>query len=306
MNWETIKQQVDDDDHGKWDLQLPASALRFNAGGVLQVSHNGNSGAYGMSEYALTQLCQRLAIPARYFKRLPKEMQAELANYDLSRLEDSRFLLRGKGQSIRAVLSDKYVAYNNHEVIEAVAGAIGSDGLTIKSFAVEEQFMFIKLVSVVVLDEVLELKTGVMISNSEVGWAQVSVEPFLYRKPCTNDLIVAEEVAFRHRHLHLRAEEFTQRIAASIETGLKLAEGAVVGVWAADERAVADPATEIERLGKQLKLTRPLLQAVQAAYQAEPRPTRWGVVNGFSRAAQQLPPAGRVELERLAGKLLAA
>lgn len=306
MNWETIKQQVLEDDHEKWDLNVPTASLALNTSGLLEVSSNGNSGKFGLTEHAITQLCQRLSIPARYFKRLPKEMQAQLANYDLGRLDDSTFLMRGKGQAIRAVLSDKYVAYNNRQVIEAVSAAIAGDGLAVKSFVLEERFMFIKLVSVTLADEVLELKTGVMITNSEVGCAQVAVEPFLYRKPCTNDLIVAEEAAFRHRHVDYSADKFNSRVAESIATGLKLAEGALARAWTAAQTNVADPKAEIERLGKHLKLSEKFVNEVQLAFQQEPVGTRWGVVNGFTRAAQKLGPVQRIEVERLAGRMLAA
>jgi len=306
MNWETIKQQVSEDDQEKWDLQVSTASLAINASGLLQISSNGNSGKFGLTEHAITQLCQRLAIPARYFKRLPAEMRAQLANYDLGRLDDSTFLVRGKGQAIRAVLSDKHVAYNNRQVIEAVSAAIAGDGLVVKSFVLEERFMFIKLVSVTLADEVLELKACVMISNSEVGSAQVAVEPFLYRKPCTNDLIVAEDAAFRHRHVNYSPDKFNGRVAESIATGLKLAEGAVAHAWTAAQTNVADPVAEIERLGGQIKLSNKFINEVQLAFQQEPVGTRWGVVNGFTRAAQKLGPVQRIEVERLAGRLFAA
>ncbi|MCI0417637.1 MAG: hypothetical protein L0312_00190 [Acidobacteria bacterium] len=120
MDWAIIKQQIEEDDCGKWDLKIPAEQLSFLAGGTLRIHQNGYAQDYRLSEYALTQLCQRLSIPAGYFKRLPAEMQVELANYDLKRVADQSFLLRGKGETIRGVLSDRYVPYNNGEVFEVV------------------------------------------------------------------------------------------------------------------------------------------------------------------------------------------
>ena len=38
--------------------------------------------------------------------------------------------------------------------------------------------------------------------------------------------------------------------------------------------------------------------------EAEPRATRFGVVNSFTRAAQRLQPIERIVVERLAGRLL--
>lgn len=47
-----------------------------------------------------------------------EERQATVANYDLDRLNDNSFLLRGKDEWIRAFLTADYVAYNNGDVTE--------------------------------------------------------------------------------------------------------------------------------------------------------------------------------------------
>ena len=66
------------------------------------------------------------------------------------------------------------------------------------------------------------LKAGIIIGNSEVGMGSVSVEPFVFRKPCTNDLIVSREKSFRHAHIHLTEYEMTRRMAEAVSEGFKL------------------------------------------------------------------------------------
>lgn len=306
MEWEQVRQQIEDDDREKWDLTVPASVVRVEPNGLLRIQNNGTAKLLGLSDNAISQLCQRLAIPVKYFKRLPPEMQSGLANFDLERIRDSHFLLRAKNSTVRAVLSDRYVTYNNRAVIETVVTAIQTERLSVKNFVLEDEIMFIKLVSADVADEVLQLRIGVMISNSEVGAGQVKVEPFLFRKPCTNDLIVAEEVAFRHSHVHISVEEFTYQIAAGVKSGMQLAQRAVTSAWTAAETRVPEPVAEINRLGGEMRLSKKLLDSVHAAFREEPSSTRWGVVNSFTRAAQRLSPVARIEVERLAGRLLAA
>ncbi len=305
MDWETIRQNIQEDDRDKWDLRVEGRQLHFDTNGTLSARQNGNAQAYKLSDFALTQLCQRLAIPARYLKRLPAGMQAGLVNYDLGRLAHTGFLIRAKGEAIRAVLSDRYVPYNNRDVLEAVWTAVKDDGLAVRSFVVEERGMFLKLTMRTLTDEALQLKAGVMIGNSEVGFAQVTVEPFIFRLPCTNDLIVAEEAAFRHRHVNFSVEKFNERIAAGIVRALKLAENAVYSAQVADQQTIQEPQREIERLGKTWKLEVRLVAAALAAFEMEPRATRFGVMNSFTRAAQRLGPIERIEVERLAGRLLA-
>lgn len=306
MNWDTIRGQVARDDEGKWDANIPVSSLILTAAGSLEVRKNGHAESFALSEYALGQLCQKLSIPVRYFRRLPSAIQSQLVNHDLRSVADDQFLLRGKADTVRAVLSDKYVAYNNSDVIEAVSLAVEQNGLVIKNFDLDDRALYIKLTTRTVVDEVLQLKAGVMISNSEVGFAQVAVEPFLYRKPCTNDLVVTETLAFRHRHLNFSSEKFNDRVAQGVTVAMQASESAVAAVWAADEKPVADPAAEIERLGKAWKLAKPTIEAAKTAYQEEPRATHWGLANSFTRAAQRLQPVQRIELERMAGRLIAA
>jgi hypothetical protein len=198
------------------------------------------------------------------------------------------------------------VAYDNREVIEAIAAAVSGERLDIRSFSLEERGMFLKLTLRAVADESLQLKAGVMIGNSEVGFAQVTVEPFVFRLPCTNDLIVAQEAVFRHRHVNFSKERFGEEIGQSIALGLKQAGVAVSSARAADQEPVENPTQAIEGLSEEWKLGKTLTAAVLAAFESEPRPTRFGVANSFTRAAQRLRPVERIDLERMAGRFLAA
>ena len=101
---------------------------------------------------------------------------------------------------MRAVLSGEYVAYNNSAIAETVESLLRSEGLRIKSFMLEETNCFLTIVSDEVVEPASGLKAGIMIGNSEVGMGSVSVEPFVFRKACTNDLLVTQENAFRHAH----------------------------------------------------------------------------------------------------------
>jgi hypothetical protein len=65
-------------------------------------------------------MCQKLEIPVKYYRRLADEMKATVANYDINRLNGHSYLLRVKGDWIRAFLSAEYVVYNNSEITETV------------------------------------------------------------------------------------------------------------------------------------------------------------------------------------------
>ena len=65
-------------------------------------------------------------------------------------------------------------------------------------------------------------------TNGHMG----AVEPFVFRKPCTNDLIVSQEKSFRHAHIHLTAHELTRRMAEAVSDGFRVASsGSITRVF---------------------------------------------------------------------------
>src|SRR6266550_2158498 len=123
-------------------------------------------------------------------------------------------------------VSEKIVQDDQNKWDRNVSGRelrISSSGaLTMKSFVLEETHMFLKIISEEIWDVESGLKAGIMIRNSEVGIGSVSVEPFVFRKPCTNDLIVSREKSFRHAHIHLTAYELTRRMAEAVTEGFQV------------------------------------------------------------------------------------
>lgn len=229
-----------------------------------------------------------------YYRRLPREMKAIVANYDIGRLKDKSYLLRGKGEWIRAFLSADYVARDNRQIAETVQGLLGKAAVLVKTFVLEESHMFLKIVSEEIMETEYGLKAGIIIGNSEVGLGSVSVEPFVFRKPCTNDLIVAREKSFSHAHIHLAAFELTRRMA-ELDAFVKT-----------HQEPISDPLEVIRKLAEERQLSQKFRDQVVSGYLAEPEATRFGVINAFTRAAQGLAPIQRIEMERFGGALLEA
>src|SRR5713226_6477888 len=191
MDWNTVEAKIVQDDQNKWDQKSSGKELCVATSGRLQLSDgNGGGNAYALSDLATTQICQKLEIPVPYYRRLSDEMKACVANYDLGRLKDKSYLLRGKGDWIRSFLSAEYVAYDNSRIAESVRDLLNGGAVSIKTFVLEESHMFLKIISEEIVDHVSDLKAGIVVGNSEVGLGSVSVEPFVFRKPCANDLIV--------------------------------------------------------------------------------------------------------------------
>jgi hypothetical protein len=297
MDWKSVAEKIVQDDQNKWDQTYLAEELEVTKVGI---------GVWPFSEHAMSQFCQKLDIPVRYFRRLPDEMKMTVANFDLRRLKGTSFFVRGKGEWIRAFLSAEYVAYNNSQIAQTAESLLRNVDLYVKSFVLEETYMFLKIISEDIMDRSAGLKAGIMIGNSEVGMGSVSVEPFVFRKPCTNDLIVSQEKSFRHAHIHLTEYEMSRRMAEAISEGFKLASSVLDAFLRTREVKVVDPVEVIRKIAEERTFSQRLTDEVVSSYLVEPEANWFGVINSFTNAAQKLGPLQRIEMERFAGTLLEA
>src|SRR5262245_53230743 len=135
-----------------------------------------------------------------------------------------------------------------------------------------------------------------MIGNSEVGMGSVSVEPFVFRKPCTNDLIVSQERSFRHAHIHLTAYELTRRMAESVSQGFQIASSIMDAFLKTREEPIVDPLETIRKIAEARQFSQKLTDEVVSSYLVEPEANRFGLINAFSNAAQKLGPLQQIEL----------
>ncbi len=305
MEWNEVTGRIVEDDRGKWDRKLTGAALQVGTQGALVArDRSAEPEEFDLSELAATQFCDRLSIPSTYYRRLPAEMKAVVANFDLGRLGDREFLLRGKGRYVRAFLSGGYVTYDNAQIAEVTENLLRSGELRVKSFTLEETHCFLKVVSEEPVDPTSGLKAGIMIGNSEVGLASLSVEPFVFRKACTNDLVVSDDKAFKHAHVHLTANELSRRMAEAIGETFRVACEVLDTFLKTKSDPVPDPIALIRKLAEDRKMSQKLTDEVLGRYVAEPEPNRFGLINAFTGAAQTLAPLQRIEMERYAGSLL--
>ena len=133
-----------------------------------------------------------------------------------------------------------------------------------------------------------------------------AVEPFVFRKPCTNDLIVSQEKSFRHAHIHLTEYEMTRRMAEAVSEGFSVASSVLNAFLKTREEPIVDPVETIRKIAEARKFSQKLTDEVVSSYLIEPEPNRFGMINAFTNAAQKLGPLQRIEMERFAGTLLQA
>jgi hypothetical protein len=146
----------------------------------------------------------------------------------------------------------------------------------------------------------------VIIVSPGLGDLRFSVEPFVFRKPCTNDLIVSKGKGFRHAHIHLTAYELTRRIAEAVSEGFRLASSVLDAFLKTREVKVVDPLEVIRKIAEERKFSQKMSDEVVSRYLVEPESNWFGVINAFTNAAQRMALLQRIEMKRFAGTLIEA
>lgn len=258
-----------------------------------------------ISTYTMNQLCNKLEIPTSYYKKIPHWLQSQCATHGFGNLPETDFLVRGKNDIVRALLSDSYVIYNNRQVADIVTSLLNKDdSVYIHRFHYSYRSMYVKVVSrELVADD--GLRAGIVIGNSEVGSASVSVEPFVFRLACTNDLVVTDDRSKRLPHIWFTHQELTRRLAEGVSTAFVGAADSMDRFLKAKDEPIMDPLETIKRLARERKMTEEFAKKVETSYLSEPQSNKYEIINAFTGAARTLQDhETRMDIERFAGKLL--
>jgi hypothetical protein len=331
INWQDVLENIQAQDAAKGDALVRTEEIKVDEGRII-VPHrsvipfksdfkNGSPArAFGqddgevvltLSDRAITQMCGRMEIPPRYLKRKMTERAWNVVDTairdDLDR-HGQRLLLRTIGTQIRAVLSEKYVRLNDFDVVKDVveivqgrtevrSGHLDIDGMWIKATFPDLKFTG---------PDGSDYFVGMILGNSEVGDRSVSCGPFIYRKVCTNDMVIVHDEAFEHRHIYVDRAQLRfglkKAIAAAVREGDTFADQIQMAMAA----AVEDPMDVIDQIARKARYSQKVVDTVKASYQMEPMANKWGLANAFTRAAQTLEGDRRVEMEWLGGNLIVA
>jgi len=115
-----------------------------------------------------------------------------------------------------------------------------------------------------------------------------------------------DAIALKQIHRAVDPERLQQRLLLAIgiaDLPGKLSAG-VRALADARTQPVEDPPAEFRELLRAARLPARLLPQLQAAYEREPEPSKFGISQAATRASQQLSPEQRFELDRAAGAYL--
>lgn len=328
------------DDTGKWDVRPARKELSLHGGQVcLPPAYEDDCpAALSLTPWATGQLCTRLGIPTPYFKRCPPCLKDSQANHwlryaptqaseedeDAGPFEepdephlaagwDDTWLLRGRKDRLRGILSSRYAALDNAQLLDALRPLLldRQERLEVKDFALSEESLHLRLVDPQLAREVLKddrLMVGFHVSNSEVGRHSVRVDALVWRLVCSNGLIrlVNGKSLFRQRHVALDQDHFAEALRGAIAEAALEGAGLLERLAWATKEPVADVPAVIEWLGAQWRLserTRELVKASLLSEHPSQQENLYGLLQAFTSAAHHLSPEERYRVETLAGRL---
>lgn len=284
-----------------------------------------------LNKWALEQVSDRLDAPARWMldpKHCPDDLKVDLMNKLAAVREPERLLMRMKGDTLRAVLSDQYSKFDNVDLIDLVGEAISGLGTEAKVCRAE---VGDDLKAYIILPQITfapdpsakggsphgdgGLHPAVYIRNSERGGGAAGLHGASYRQVCSNGMIAwdrsGNNTVVRHRFVSSTSMRFL--IADALTSALKMSEELTLQFIAAQEIHIEQPRLRSlidgwgDKYGLSVEAGTNWLAAVTAeasSYGRRDEPALFDLVNAATYTAQTRSDDERENMERLAADLL--
>ena len=332
----SVQETLVEANRNTWDALLEPSEITLVQGRIVSPRLYRYEYPTGLTltPRATGQMCQFLGMPTAYFRRCPPELQDTQFNHwieermqegaqdEIARTNGSgknsskapkadRWLLRAKGDTLRGVLTERYVRLDHLELFSALSPALSAD-YEVDWFAVTDESFHLRLHDTRLFRDALpgdRLMAGVHIGNSEVGKRAVTVDALVYRLVCTNGLIrkVGGASMLHQRHIALSRPEFLLSVQQAVRDALAQSAAYLDRLAASVAYPIPNVERTLHKIALGLGLTQATEEAVKAAMlqeRASQHETLYGLINGLTSVARGMAPDERYTLETQAGQLL--
>lgn len=326
------------------DVVAPSSAIRVhtNDDGVSRITIDGVDGEYGILDQAHAQIAARLQIPLPYYRRMqssqPALLDANIATW--LNATDERRLLRFLDDKLRAYVSDKYQRIDYLQVLRAISPIIeelqDGSGARIISCGLSDQKMWLKVIVPGIEAEIPVpggdgthafrdvYWPGFVVEDSETGHGTYRVSQMVFRRVCSNGMIVGDTLSKRHVGGRITDDSVFSDRTRQLDDATILSATQDIVRAAVDEtkfhnivRAFGeahetapsvDPVKTVEILAKSHDLGEGEATKVLTAFTLDAGANGlglFGLVNAVTRASQSVEDYERAtEMEKLGGDLL--
>lgn len=268
---------------------------------------------FGVTRYALSQLCNKLGIPTKYIEKCIDTGNMELAceniNTWASDFHRSAFI-RTCGDNVRGILSNRYQTLDTPDILSVLGEVVDPKQYSTKGYMMNPERFHARIVQ----NDMMKIKgedlfSGIQIDSSDVGRSTLSVKFFIFKQICTNGLCIAKGsgLLYQQRHIGISADDFLEGLRDTFKLIPDLTAQAVEMIQHSISQKISEE--DIENLIKQVQLNTHLsdddVKGVFDLMEQHYSPNKWGLINSITEIAQKFTLERRIELERIAGDMLA-
>lgn len=188
----------------------------------------GEKDSFSITDLALSQMCNKLGLPLRYFRRLNESDSVMLRSLALENLNqllanyDKPFMLRMYQNKIRGVLSERFSNFDAPEIMDVICDKVRDEDFVIRGCQATYEDFHIRLTSarpfkIANFDK--DVYFGMQITSSDVGKSALNINAFLWKQVCTNGMCVPmfDRELFRQKHIGIDVDVFNQGLIQSLK-----------------------------------------------------------------------------------------
>lgn len=304
----------------KWknDIVLNKEKVNFNLSEDLRfnyVTESGKKKETDITQFAFSQLCARMGVPANYIKKCFNTGKEKLALQNFRAWADeteSNLLVRENDGVVRAVLSDSYSPFDSYQVLRTLKYTVDFKRWKPTQTYLSEDRLVIRFVDFTPLpiNDGSPLYLGFTVSSSDVGRGSLNIKMMLYRSVCTNGLLISDMGGLLYKQHHV-GEKMTEsklkdfnHIFTSIDSNAK---AIIDNIELCRNRQLKDYEMTmfIEKAKRDMKLSEKSVEKLRFLLNETYEPTQWGFINSITELAQDFTLDTRLEMEEFAGNYFA-
>lgn len=285
-------------------------------------------GSFPMNNWAHGQMAQITGIPKKYYDKMLEAERGNLLSDNINSWlsSEKKRLVKISNGTIRAILSEKYKTIDNMNILRCTMEKLleyRAVGAEFHECRLGDTRMYMKIALSGLNGEVRpddKYHFGMLITNSEVGAASLKVEPYMLRQICSNGMIrqtVLKKIHLGSVNTDIEASAETRLLQdAALYSEFKDAVDAVLSnghfhgwlddLTASTEVEISEPTDAVQNLASEYKISEENQKLIQDAFFKEKDVTQYGLIQGVTRAAQDLGDIDEaVRWEGIAGDLSA-
>lgn len=287
----------------------------------VHLNRQGNEGFF--TPYSSSQLFSRFGIPNAYAKYCMNNGGNDLLIENLEHWREKfggKYLLRyydmegSKEPMIRAVLTEKYKAFDTFDIMKVVNSNTDiHKNYSVRNWLINPERLHVRLVS----DERLNVESdedlfmGVNLDSSDVGRSSLRLSIIVFKQVCTNGLVLPQSISKVYRQIHFGAgaDRFEENVIVALNAVSQIKEIAEEVITKAGSKKLPfdiEDEEQVEHFRVSHKVSKDAMSLILQGMKEEKygKPSVWSLINVMTEVAQDYTLDTRIDIEREAGRLL--